>query len=246
MKTQTVKLVLCQANLVILVKMGFGTGTKTAQKPVYQVARSVTNIQEVVPLAFRDYGVKTVHILAATIVASIAVFWMVNAKHVKTAIGVTRVSTCVMVLAVIIQYVRKPQGTANYVKPIFGEISVIKIVTSATVLAKRHVLKLRVRYVIRVVGINGASNVRRTVLNTVRLHAKQAMVFALYVKTDIGAIGVTRNAKIVTVSNVPRPVVPVGSVCKATGVQVVKATAVYLIVKIHSVTGNLENALSAM
>lgn len=179
--------------------MGFGTGTKTAHKPVYQIARSVTYIQEVVPFAFRVYGVKTVHILAAIIVASIAVFWMVYAKHVKTAIGVTHVSTCVMVLAVIIQYVRKAQGTANYVKTIFGEISVIKIVISATVLGNRHVLKLQVRYVIRVVGINGANNVRRTVLNTVRLHAEQAMVFVLNVSMDIGVICVTRNANIVTV-----------------------------------------------
>lgn len=158
LKDQTVRLARGLAKSVILVAMGFGT--RTAHKPAKQVAKNVTKVQEFVARAFRVSGVRTVQMLAVIITVTIAVFWMVYATSVKTVTGATLVSTYVMVLAVIIHFVRKTQGTVNYVETIIGEISVTKHATSAAVLSNRHALKIKVQYVLRVLGTNGAHNVK--------------------------------------------------------------------------------------
>lgn len=127
----------------------------------------MTYIQEFVTHVSRVYGVKTVQMLAVIVVVNIAVFWMVYAKNVKTATGAILVSTSAMVSGVIIHFVRKTQGTVHYVKPITGEISASRLVTSATVLVNLHALKLQAQHAIRVSGASGASDVRHIALPTV-------------------------------------------------------------------------------
>lgn len=111
------------------------------------------------------------------------------------------------------------------VKTTTGETTVIKPVTSVTVLANRHALKQQVQNVLRVLGINGAISVKKTVLPIVRLHAERVMVIALHVKVDIGVMRVTSGVQIITVWNVTKTMVSVWSVCRDIGDQAVKTIA---------------------